>query len=359
MLGYWDCPYCSTKGVGGLERECPNCGRPRGEDTKFYMKRQKVYLDKETVANIGKSPDWFCPYCGSLNNSGINSCKSCGSPKDVSVDDYFSILKKQRRESARAESSVDLAANNNPISTSEKKGFLRKLGIILIESVLLFGIIFGLVALLNAEKTLVVTELSWERIIGIERYQTVDESDWYLPAGATLTRTSDEIRSYRQEFSHNETKTRTVSEEVLAGYETYITGYTDNGNGTFTENTSQRAVYRTEYRTETYQEPVYISVPVYGTKYYYEIDRWLFERNIVSRGVDQNPQWGTVFLGENERESGRSESCFVEATDNKGKTKRYSLNREDWMTLKVGAEIKVKVLLGNRLELLESSSANN
>ena len=319
------------------------------------MKGQKTYLDRETASKIGKAPDWYCPYCGSLNNGGVDPCKSCGSPKDVSEDDYFSILEKQRRESARAESSVDLAAKNNPISTSETRGISRKLGIILIESILLLGIIFGLVALLTAEKTLVVTELSWERTIGVERYQTVDESDWYLPGSATLTRTSEEIRSYKQEFSHNETKTRTVSEQVFDGYETYVTGYTDNGNGTFTENTSQRATYRTEYRTETYQEPVYISVPIYDTKYYYKMDKWLFERNVISRGADQNPQWGSVVLGEKEREGRRRESFFVEAADNKERVKRYLVEYEEWAALSVGAEIRVKAFSGGRLEIITPS----
>ena len=41
-----------------------------------------------------------------------------------------------------------------------------------------------------------------------------------------------------------ETKTRQVSYEVLDGYDEVITGYTDNGNGTFTENTTQVPRYR-------------------------------------------------------------------------------------------------------------------
>lgn len=40
-LGYWDCPFCDTKGIEDIKKECLNCGKPRKEDTKFYMKGEK------------------------------------------------------------------------------------------------------------------------------------------------------------------------------------------------------------------------------------------------------------------------------------------------------------------------------
>ena len=41
--GLWDCPYCGTKGIGGLTQTCPNCGKTRGEETKFYMGSRKRF----------------------------------------------------------------------------------------------------------------------------------------------------------------------------------------------------------------------------------------------------------------------------------------------------------------------------
>ena len=40
-LSYWDCPFCDTKGIEDIKKECLNCSKPRKEDTKFYMKGEK------------------------------------------------------------------------------------------------------------------------------------------------------------------------------------------------------------------------------------------------------------------------------------------------------------------------------
>ena len=46
--GFWDCHYCGTTGIGGSKRECPNCGKARDENTKFYMNpNEKHYVPKE------------------------------------------------------------------------------------------------------------------------------------------------------------------------------------------------------------------------------------------------------------------------------------------------------------------------
>ena len=35
VMGYWDCPYCSTKHIEGTKRECPSCGKPRGQEVLY------------------------------------------------------------------------------------------------------------------------------------------------------------------------------------------------------------------------------------------------------------------------------------------------------------------------------------
>ena len=45
--GYWDCKYCDSKGISGSIRECPNCGHPRDDTVKFYLKDEKKYVSEE------------------------------------------------------------------------------------------------------------------------------------------------------------------------------------------------------------------------------------------------------------------------------------------------------------------------
>ena len=130
------------------------------------------------------------------------------------------------------------------------------------------------------------------------------------------------------------------SRQVIDHYETYYT-YDDNGNGTFTEVAHERPVYSTEYYTETVQQPVYVQVPRYQTKYYYNIWRWTPSRDVTASGEDQNPSWPEVTLGENEREGQKSEryTFTVESQKKAGETAVYALSESDWMNLRIDGQI--------------------
>ena len=117
-----------------------------------------------------------------------------------------------------------------------------------------------------------VVEKTWSRTINLEELRTVEESDWSVPSGGRTLYTQQEIHHHDNVLDHYETKTKTESYQVISGYETH-SSYSNNGNGTFTEHSYKTPIYSTEYRTVTYEEPVYKSVPVYKTKYYYEIDK--------------------------------------------------------------------------------------
>lgn len=58
VMGYWDCPYCSTKHIEGTKRECPSCGKPRGQEVKFYMDGVR-YLSAEESRTKGKVPTGY------------------------------------------------------------------------------------------------------------------------------------------------------------------------------------------------------------------------------------------------------------------------------------------------------------
>lgn len=188
--------------------------------------------------------------------------------------------------------------------------------------------------------------MSWERSIDIERYQTVDESGWSLPVGARLHYSQEEFSHYEQVLDHYETKTRQVAKERISGYEEYVTGYRDLGNGYFEETTSSRPIYETYYETETYEEPVYRDEAVYRTKYYYEIDKWLYERSVKTNGTDKEPYWGEVNLNSDERVSSERENYTILGLNKKEKEQSISLSYKDWNSLEVGQTVKLKVSLG-------------
>ena len=55
VVGCWDCDYCGADRISGEIKICPNCGKPRGKDIKFYMAGPKNYV--EDPDKVNKNPD--------------------------------------------------------------------------------------------------------------------------------------------------------------------------------------------------------------------------------------------------------------------------------------------------------------
>lgn len=359
--GFWDCKYCNSTGIRGGLRECPNCGKARDENTTFYLDKKKIsYVPKEKAATINRNPDWICQYCNQLNSDNDKTCVSCGAVRTDQNLNYFQNRSKKNDEEIKKslqneQSDSELNSNFSSFSKSTfsekthfslKNFFLSNLTNILIALVVSLGVIGLIYLLIPKTQKITITEMSQQRSIEIEKYQTVEESDWSLPTGARLQYSREEFSHYQQVLDHYETKTRQVTKERISGYENYVSGYRDLGNGYFEEITSSRPIYETYYETETYQDPVYRNEAVYQTKYYYEIDKWLYERSIKTNGVDKKPYWGDVTLESNERESSKSEFYYVTGLNKKNKESKISLSFSDWSSLEVGQSVKLKISLG-------------
>ena len=396
LYGYWDCAYCGRTAIRGDKRECPGCGKPRDEHTKFYM-HKKEYVSKSEAENVNRNPDWICHYCNQLNSDNDTVCVSCGASRDGENKNYFDARAKEKQKEAERnvrktqttnfESSNDFYVtpqvaekpkkkkkdNGNPYRESveelkrrqdaweeanptinerlEKCGnqigkFFKKYGVTILIVLLSAALIAGLVYLfIPKEHNLTVQEMSWKRSITIEKYDWVDESGWSLPHGARLERTAQEIASYIEVLDHYETKTR----QVVVGYEEKVTGYKDLGNGYFEEIVTQVPVYG----TEEYQEPVYRSQPVYQTKYYYEIQKWVHGRSVTTNGTGLNPYWGEVVLGKDERQGTSSETYTIVGVNEEGEELKVTMDYDDYMRLEIGAVVKVKVTLGHAEIVLE------
>ena len=338
VMGYWDCPVCGTKEIRGDVVNCPSCGRARG-DVQFYVKgytegtllkedelNQYEQLDDKKAEEMGRNPDWYCSFCNSLNSDKAQFCSNCGATRADSEANYFEMLKKKEQREA-AESAAQPQVSSAPRKRSRSPLFI--LALILVAVVALF-------VWMNGNKTaadLKVSALQWSRVISIEENRQFSESGWSLPAGAEQTDARREIQGYNQVLDHYENVEVQRSRQVYDHDEYTLV---DNGNSTFS--TVSQPVYRTEYYTETEQRPVYVPVPYYGTKYYYNIWRWTPSRTVSASGEDHEPEWPEFELADNEREGGRTaEYRFtVEHTEKKEPAVTYRIAESDWMNLHVG-----------------------
>ncbi len=370
LEGFWDCKYCGNKRIRGSIRECPNCGKARDNSTKFYLdSSEKHYVSEEKAAKINKNPDWVCIYCEQLNSDNDDVCISCGAPRTSENMNYFENQKRNEEKSKKNiqsqtfkdSSSSSLSHRNidtkNSLSNSKdsinskktrtfqkKTNFLKYLIFILVIAI---GILGAVSLFKPKEHKLTISELSWERCIDVERYQTVKENDWILPSGGRLLYTRREYSHSEQILDHYETRTRSVAKERISGYETYVSGTRDLGNGYFEEITNERPIYETYYENESYEEPIYRTEPVYRTKYYYEIDKWLYECSVETSGTNDFPYWGETNLNSDEREASKSETYTVNGIDTKNeKELSFTLPLEDWSALEIGQTLKVKISFG-------------
>lgn len=353
VKGYWDCPYCSSKEIDGLVDFCPNCGVHKPKDVKYYLngnvtinttysksqvpdsdvlsekELEKAGISKEECD--GKHKEWVCDFCGSLNNWADNVCSSCGSQKDES-DTLYGGEKKSGEEPAEQQH-TESNSDKEPLSVWDKikRSFVknRKAAAIVTVIIAVLSVMF-----FPYKKVVTVKSFAWERNISLEEYRTVQESDWNVPEGGRVYDEKTEIKSYVSVVDHYETVWETKTREVFDHNETSTT-YSDNGNGTFTEHTTTTPVYRTETYQESHEEPVYRQDPVYATKYYYDIDKWVDTGNdYQSSGKDHKPYWNEDYkpMADNIRDTDRSETYTVKLDNGKTQEKSYS----EWKNMKIG-----------------------
>ena len=340
IIGCWDCQYCGTTRISGEIRECPNCGRPRDKDVRFYMADPKNYAKDQDKTS--KEADWLCPYCDSLNPASASTCSSCGATRDGKTQDYFQNKETQEKEQAEEDRKKAEAAAQ--YQTSPANNRTRTFIILAVIAAVIALVIF---LVIPKKKSIEIASCNWERSVEVQLYQEFEENAWDLPQGAYDVTSRTELYGYESVFDHYETRTRQVAEQVLDGYEP-VTHYQDLGNGRFEEIVEQVPRYRTEYRTETYQEPVYRQEPVYKTRYYYLIMRWVTDHYERTSGEDDEPYFAYVPVSSTCREGLKTEVYWI--VDTKGN--KYTADYEIWKDLKAGQKINAKIQFGHITELV-------
>ena len=307
-------------------------------DVKFdiYPNEMVEYVaeeQKETEAN------WICEYCDTQNSFNANFCENCGSPKEEATRNYF-------------DTAAPPTPPPPPVVTPAPPRKRRRRTSSSLGALMVILLIFAFIGSLFVPITrhTQIESFKWDRSIGIEVYNNYNEDDWYLPSGANLHYTNEEIHHYEQVLDHYETRTREVAREEFDGYDTE---YRDLGNGQFEEIQTPR--YRTVYDTEYYEEPVYRDEPVFQTKYYYDIDRWKKQYSVNTHGEDKNPEWGELpddivtdphklshpEYGD-EKEGQYEEHYYVNTVDSKGKSQTIEYSYNEWIGLEKGDGIAYK-----------------
>lgn len=339
LEGLWDCPYCGSKGIRGLVKTCPTCGHPQDEGTKFYVGTARNYLDEEQAKEYGKGADWTCAFCGSLNRFSAVECENCSAPREEGASDYYRNQQKQAEKAAEKAAVMDeLTGDKEARERALQAAIKKRRTVFAIIALVILGLIIN--SLIPRKKDAKITDMAWEREIGIEEYKMVQEQAWTVPDGGTVVSESQEIYGYNSVLDHYEDVQVEHSRDVIVDYTTEVT-YEDNGDGTFNEISEQVPVYGTEYYYETESQPVYIQVPVYQTWYTYDIPRWVAAGSEKASGNgDEAPAWPKLKLDDNEREAWRDETYELEITAKKD-TYTVEVSESVWESYKVGDKVEL------------------
>lgn len=309
----WDCEHCDTKNLlGKTNRYCPVCGAP--QDPK---RRRFPAPGEETAANTTyDGADRHCPACNTANGAKAVHCRHCGSPMDGSGD----VKRLADQVDGRSTEPAPVA---QPTAPPKKKLWPFVLGGI---AVLTCGFC-GVATFWTKPSAAKVTGHTWERIIDIERFGPVSESDWCsaMPSGA-----------------HNVSRTRKQrSTNRIPDGQTCSTRNVDRGDGTF----ERKQECTTKYKEE----------PVYDQYCSYEVDKWAKARSVNAKGTMANsPQWPSVgelrtgsMVGA-EREGARHETYTVKLGGPKGESWSCDYSQAQWQGLAEGSthEVAVRVLTG-------------
>lgn len=344
--GRWDCPTCGTVGLPGRQVGCTSCGNPRPEGVRFYLADDAAEVDDAgQLTQARGGTDWICEHCGASARAVETACPGCGAERGSSpgqqTREYTMDEVPRSGQPARSMAAA-------PVPPKRKRGWKAPAAVV--------AVIGGIVWWNGpVETSATVASKNWERAIEVQEYRTVREEDWSVPSGGREQRSFRAVREHRQVLDHYETKTREVSERVQTGTRTYTCGQRDLGNGYFEDVTCTEPEYTTNYRTETYQDPVYRQEPVYATKYAYEIERWIPDDTVWARGdAARQPAWPAPQIGRNMREGARIQRYVLHLADGEERYER-EVTEAQFQRYRQGQEVKLrrKRSGGGEVEIVE------
>lgn len=372
----WDCESCDSKGILGRHQHCTNCNAPRPPGDIFYDPANAPEIKDEKLLRLASAaPDWLCEHCGGSTSGASTKCAGCSAPKGSSpvrrTVDYAlgqepkssptapkprsyekEAWEKPRRSTGdltsnrpEAEQTPSFYDKSDVWSRGENKSRdkFNWLSLPVIASVCATLIFIALIyAYFKTHvETIKLTKCTWQRVITVEKWKTVRESDWSIPSGGREVSHYRALHHYNKVFDH--TETYYVTERYQSGTETYRSGTRSKGNGFAEATYSTRPVYSTRQVSRT--RPVYRDEAEYHTKYDYDIERWKFEREARLGADNQSPAWPNPNLASNERENGRKEEYHAIFLGPEPKRSIFDevMPEARWKTFVVGNEYQAKI----------------
>lgn len=340
-VGRWDCFVCGKKGNLGPETTCGNCGASRPKDVVFYLPTDaQVVEEEQQLAEARAGADWSCSYCATQNKATATMCSNCGNDRAEAEDKDLNTFEYSLDDVPMAGArGFDRPGQAPPPSPPKRNKLWSRL-------LLIAGVIGAIVLLYGINRSIEVpiVDMSWERQIGLEEYKEVQEEDWSTPAGATNVESFRAVHHYDQVLERYETRTRTVQKQV--GTRQVACGQRDLGNGYFETKYCDEPIY--ENVQETYEEPIYRQVPIYQTKYRYNVFKWTDAQPMVASAHDNKPHWPTLDSRiaadpDRFREGERSEVYQITIEQPNGKTKSYEVgSTATFEGLSIGQRLKAK-----------------
>lgn len=174
----------------------------------------------------------------------------------------------------------------------------------------------------TVEKDASIGQMRWERQIEIEQFRTIKDRDWagQEPDDARVYDTRSEIHHYDRVLSHYRTVTYT-----------YSCGTSEQPRTC----------------TGTRSEPVYVDVPVYRSRLYYKVDRWVTDEWIVAKSVELQPYWPDLppglnpknVLGNRRQGNGKRQHYEMDVHCSDCDPSIIELNHNSWNTYKPGQKV--------------------
>ena len=355
--GRWDCTSCGTVANLGRDVNCPHCALPRPEGTRFYLPEDAPEVhDTRQLAHATAGADWVCEHCGASARAADDDCPGCGAPRGSSATHATHEYGMEEIPRDGRQRAAPIAVG---IATPRRGGAWVKRGIMAALLALAWWYFTP------RQVTATVAAKTWDRTLEVQAYRTVRESDWSVPSEGRAVRSYQAVRSHRRELDYYEERSRQRSEKIQTGTRTYTCGSRDRGNGYFEDIICTEPEYRTEYRTETYQEPVYRQVPIYGTRHDYDIERWVRDTVLAARGEADEPsepddaRWPDARLHERQREGARVEKYLLRFRDGDGDTYQREVTAAEFDRVAVGAPVRIRVSRGGSVELLGTDSTRS